>query len=160
MTDDQLTALLRLKRYEKPDPAYFEDLLKDIQERQRAELLHRPIWKLAMDRFQTFFSEHSMGNVSYATAMASVLVAGVSAIVVLTPGEIEPRETFASQSAAKASARGKVQRLLSLEAIGPALPSAFERQTVSAPGLAPGNARRYVIDARPVSYEPEPSTRF
>ena len=39
MTEEQLTALLRLKRYEQPPPEYFDRLLQDIHRRQRTELL-------------------------------------------------------------------------------------------------------------------------
>src|SRR5882757_40595 len=86
MTEEQLTALLRLKRYEQPPADYFDGLLKDIHRRQRTELLRRPLWKIAAERVQTFFSEHSMGHLSYAGAMAAVLIVGVGAIGLMTPG--------------------------------------------------------------------------
>src|SRR5260221_6041477 len=86
MTDEQLSALLRLKRYEQPAPQYFDRLLQDIHHRQRAELLRRPLWKIAAERIQTFFSEHSMGNLSYAGALASALVVGVVGIGLMTSG--------------------------------------------------------------------------
>src|ERR1700722_8486791 len=85
MTEEQLTALLRLKRYEQPPPEYFDRLMQDIHRRQRGELLQRPLWKIAAERVQTFFSEHSMGHVSYAGAMAVALVGGVAVIRMMTP---------------------------------------------------------------------------
>src|SRR5580698_2927056 len=84
MTEEQLSALLRIKRFEQPPPQYFDRLLQDIHRRQRAELLRRPLWKIAAERVQTFFSEHSMGHLSYAGALASVLVVGVTTIGVMT----------------------------------------------------------------------------
>src|SRR5258708_38786467 len=91
MTDEQLSALLRLKRYEQPPADYFDGLLKDIHRRQRTELLRRPLWKIAAERVQTFFSEHSMGHLSYAGALASLLVIGVVGIGLMTSdGAAEP----------------------------------------------------------------------
>ena len=86
MTEEQLSALLRIKRFEQPPPQYFDRLLQDIHRRQRAELLRRPLWKIAAERVQTFFSEHSMGHLSYAGALASVMVVGVGAIGLMTSG--------------------------------------------------------------------------
>lgn len=81
MTEEQqLQALLRLKRYEQPPAGYYEKLLRDVHRKQRSELLRRPLWSIAWERLQTLFSEHSMGNVSYAGAMAGVAVAGILAI--------------------------------------------------------------------------------
>ena len=90
MTDEQLSALLRLKRYEQPAPQDFDRLLQDIHRRQRSELLHRPLWKIAAERVQTFFSEHSMGHLSYAGALASALVVGVVGIGLMTSGGAVP----------------------------------------------------------------------
>jgi hypothetical protein len=72
MTDEQLSALLRLKRYEQPPAGYFDKLLTDIHRRQRAELLRRPLWKIVLDRIQSFFGERSLGNLAYGGAMAAV----------------------------------------------------------------------------------------
>src|SRR6516162_2594683 len=86
MNEEQLSALLRIKRFEQPPPQYFDRLLQDIHRRQRTELLRRPLWKIAAERVQTFFSEHSMGHLSYAGALASVLIVGVGAIGLMTSG--------------------------------------------------------------------------
>ena len=39
MHDPRISALLRLKRFEQPPPGYFEQLLSDVHDRQRTELL-------------------------------------------------------------------------------------------------------------------------
>ena len=48
-----------------------------IAQRQREELLRRPLWNIAIERMQTFFGEHSMSSSAYAGAMAAVMVAGL-----------------------------------------------------------------------------------
>lgn len=154
MTDEQLSALLRLKRYEQPPAHYFDGLLQNIHRQQRAELLRRPLWKIAAERVQTFFSEHSMGNLSYAGALASVLVLGIATIGLMTPGGSIERNASASQLAATSPAPTP-EKLLTLQASNklpglesPALQSA--QPVTGSQVLQP----RYIIDARPVSYEP------
>jgi len=155
MTDEQLSALLRLKRYEQPPAHYFDGLLQNVHRRQRAELLQLPLWKIALERMQTFFSEHSMGNLSYAGAMASVLVIGVTTIGLMTPGNSIERAAAAPQLAAAASQAPSSEKLLTLQASNP-LPSlnSHSSQSVQAGLPSVGSQPRYVIDARPVSYEP------
>jgi hypothetical protein len=151
MTDEQLSALLRLKRYEQPPAQYFDTLLQDIHRRQRAELLRRPLWRIMLERVQTFFSEHSMGHASYAGAMATVLVAGVAAIGVLFPGEIESRNEGSIAQVSNAVANGT--RMVSLQPVRTP-PTVLEPQSFrSVAELTSANQPRYVIDARPVSYE-------
>jgi hypothetical protein len=156
MTDEQLSALLRLKRYEQPPVQYFDRLLQDVHRRQRADLLQLPLWKIAIERMQTFFGEHSMGHLSYAGALASVLVVGVTTIGLMTPGHSIERVELAQNSAPTFSGNlvsiqpsNKVPGLdrSSLQTAQPRLESAASQP-------------RYVIDARPASYEPSPSINF
>jgi hypothetical protein len=154
MTDEQLSALLRLKRYEQPAPQYFDRLLQDIHRQQRAELLRRPLWKIAAERVQTFFSEHSMGHLSYAGALAAVLVVGLTGIGFLTSGGSIDRTSRQTQLAATAPAAAAEKPMLSLAATKPghvldtSLPAA---QTSYDSGY---HQPRYIIDTRPVSYDP------
>ena len=157
MTDEQLSALLRLKRHETPPPGYFDRLLADVHRRQREELLQRPLWKIALERFQTFFGEHSMSPLSYAGAVASVLVAGAlgmafmtgqtggpsgGAIATTATAPVEPRMELAIAPAEEPP--GVDRRLAEIWSAPQA-----DRTRVSQPLRAP----RYVIDAQPVSYE-------
>src|SRR4051812_37491496 len=87
MTDEQLSALLRLKRYEQPPDGYFDKLLADIHRRQRAELLRRPLWRIAIDRVQTFFGERSLGNFAYGGAMAAFVLCGAGLMGLWTKGK-------------------------------------------------------------------------
>lgn len=159
MTDEQLTALLRIKRFEQPPPQYFDRLLENIHRRQREELLHRPLWRIAVERVQTFFSEHSMGNVSYAGAMAMTLVVGAGAIAVMTPAKIEQRNFVAATTPRQPKA-GTLLTLQSRQAVAPVLPVAFDMQSPRPARSLAAKDPVYVIDARPASYEPEASIQF
>lgn len=154
MTDEQLSALLRLKRYEQPPAGYFDKLLSDIHRRQRAELLRRPLWKIAIDRVQSFFGERSLGNLAYGGAMAAVALCGAGLMGLLTT------EKGATHSASTALAEVSTPQvvpattpvnLLSLEHSGPQLEAA-KFQTVT-PRAGRNRQPRYIIDSRPSSYE-------
>ncbi len=158
MHDPRISALLRLKRFEQPPPGYFDRLLSEVHRRQRAELLHRSLWKIAFERMQVFFGEHSMGNLSYAGAMAALLVIGAGIIWLMTPGAgqtANPAQSIAKheEPAPVAAPEAGSNRMLVL---GPQSRSYLARLVNSPrPNLAPEiSAPRYVIDARPVSYEP------
>ena len=152
MTEEQLSALLRLKRFEQPPPQYFDRLLQDIHRRQRADLLQLPLWKIAIERVQTFFGEHSMSRLSYAGAMASVLVVGLTTIGLMTPGGSVQRSD--APLAAAETAPSSERLLLSLQATSPAPALDTSSLQTAPPGSASlASQRRYIIDARPVSYE-------
>ena len=154
MTDEQLSALLRLKRYEQPAPQYFDRLLQDIHRRQRAELLHRPLWKIAAERFQTFFSEHSMGHLSYAGALASALVVGVVGIGLMTSGGAVERAIEKPGLAVATPQVAPYEKLLDLQNSSSRLVLDSPSLPTAQPGYEPVvHQPRYVIDARPVSYE-------
>lgn len=161
MTEEQLSALLRLKRHEQPPAGYFDQLLRDIHRRQRSELLHRPLWKIAAERVQTFFGEHSMGHVSYAGALAMVLIGGIAAIGLIIPGgKIEsPSTTLAVVP--KVSRPAAPEKLFTIQPSAPAPRLGPPSIATLQPGTAPVVRQpRYVMDARPVSYEPSSSFNF
>ena len=157
MTDEQLSALLRIKRHEQPPADYFDNLLKDIHRRQRSELLRRPLWKIALERMQTFFGEHSMGQLHYAGAMASVLIAGVVTIGLITPGGNGVR---GGGPVVVAPPDSPVTPLIALQA-GPA-PKLVAQSLPSSQLTVPPAVHqpRYVGDVRPASYEPSSSFNF
>jgi hypothetical protein len=149
MTEEQLSALLRLKRHEQPPPGYFDDLLRAVHRRQREELLQRPLWRIALERLQCYFGEGRLAPVSYAGALAAVAVAGVFAIRSMSPGPSLSAGPGAAAVAITAPAE-PVDRALTLQQRREPLIS--QQQLDAQIGFA-SKAPRYVIDARPVSYE-------
>ena len=153
MTEEQLSALLRVKRFEQPPAEYFEQLLKDVHRRQRADLLQLPLWKIAVERVQTFFGEHSMSHLTYGGALASVLVVGVTTIGLMTT-----RQPGRPQIALDTPAPASGSHILQLETSRPAFaldasPSLQTAQAASAAFVSSASQPRYIMDARPVSYE-------
>lgn len=164
----QLSALLRLKRYEQPPPGYFDKLLQDVHRRQRADLLKRPAWKLLLERVGTFFGEHSMGYGTYAGAATAVVVVGLAVLGSSFSGKPSVH-TVAPVIAAHAkpfdlrSGRPTTESLLSLEGTRVAMATMPEVDSSMANarlfpsqirGTVAGRQPRYVIDAQPVSYAP------
>jgi hypothetical protein len=180
MTEEQLSALLRIKRFEQPPPQYFDQLLQNIHRRQRSELLRRPLWKIAAERMQTFFSEHSMSHLSYAGALASVVVVGVVGIGILTSGgSMEPGSARGLSASAEARTPKESsplnnafsqKKLIAIEtarpqaAFGPStLPTSAplpNAETLTSPAWHQPSSTRYVIDARPASFEPDAAYSF
>jgi hypothetical protein len=176
MTEDQqqqkLSALLRLKRYEQPPPGYFDKLLQDVHRRQRADLLHRPAWKLWLERVGTFFSEHSMGYGTYAGAATAVVVVGLAIFGSTFSGKPGGQSAGPALAAAQVkpvdlrSGRAVTESLISLDGERIVMASMPEIESpvanarlFPAPitrGTIAGRQPRYVIDAQPVSYEATP----
>jgi len=178
-SDDKISKLLRLKRYEQQSPEYFEEFLREFQRRQRVELLKRPAWRLFLDRFEAYFAETSLSQLSYAGAsVAVVLIAGAitlnlldhpgSTAISLAANSAVPaaRALLASQNALPTPASA-IARNDSAPAsytvhdftLDPQiqLPDVFQNQRVQ-PG-ATNMHPRYILDARPVSYEPKKNER-
>lgn len=150
MTEDQLSALLRVKRYEQPPPGYYDELLRSVHRRQREDLLRQPLWRIALERMQTFFGEHSMGPLSYASAMAAILVAGLLGVSVLETGgpavvavndpTPAPLASHNEPAAPEAASRNLRLAQAPIRPLLKEIPVSVS-QTQSAP--------RYVIDTRP-----------
>lgn len=128
--------LLRLKRYEHPTPDYFERFLDQFHERQRAELLRQPAWKLLWERAVNAFPEFHVPRLAYATVAAAAVVLS-TAILVMQHTDVPA---------------------------GPTLALNNPRPTVNVLPSGSGDVRlpastssdfppHYVLEARPVSYE-------
>src|SRR5256886_17366666 len=73
--DSEIARLLRLKRYEQPPPAYFENFLHEFHRRQRDELLRQPLWRICLDRAHNFMLQLDVRSLtSYPAAAPPVLL--------------------------------------------------------------------------------------
>jgi hypothetical protein len=134
--DLKLSKLLRLKRYEKPPPGYFEDFLREFQRRQRAEALRRPAWAALWDRITSIAPTFRVPEFAYAAIL--VLAVGASALIV-------------TQQPAGTLAKGDTSRtLLSLTASKPVTITDTLPVSAQTGGSLPSH---YVLQPRPVSNE-------
>ena len=166
MTIDEqtLSKLLRLKRHEQPPPGYYDDFLREFQTRQRAELLRRPAWRIALDRWEAFSSQFfTVARVGYATASFAVLcAAGVltvkmvqhpgssvgTTVATLTDGKGSNQPAQLAQVAS--APRGAAMNAMLVPNIR--IPDAL--LNASAQPVGDGQRPRYILDTRPASYEP------
>jgi hypothetical protein len=149
MQDDheEISKLLRLKRFEQPTPEYFESFLEEFKDRQRGQMLREPAWRIAWDRLCAFVGEEMPGRIGYGLASTAVLVAaGIASLNILASRPLEmasaPESHPAAQTASLNLNPTEVQSL-------PGLPLMAHTVSFSTP--------RYVMDTRPVSYEPPSS---
>ena len=135
--DNEISRLLRLKKYEQPPPGYFENFLHEFHRRQRDELLRQPLWKIAVGRAQDFMMSLNVARLaSYPVAATAVRRIDMSA----KPGErkAEPKVDV------KVEAKAEPKVELKSEAKQPApkaVPSAAwpgRRTDATAYGKAPG----------------------
>jgi hypothetical protein len=80
MDNNDISKLLRLKRYEQPPPEYFENFLAEFQLRQRAEVIHRPFFQIAWDRLCRFLTPPSMPRLAMAGSFAVAVIAAGSVL--------------------------------------------------------------------------------
>jgi len=163
LDDQTLSKLLRLKRHEQPPPGYFEDFLKEYQYRQRAELLRRPAWRIALDRWEAFTEGLTLARFTYGTASVAVLcLAGA-----LTYNMLEHPGSSVRTSAvtlAQSATVGKPAQVMQV-----ATATQFEEGSrgssltpqiripdalLNQPTVTGSQHPRYILDARPVSYDP------
>jgi hypothetical protein len=146
---DEISKLLRLKSFEQPPPEYFENFLKEFKERQRSQMLREPAWRIAWDRMCASFGEEMPGKIGYGLASTAVLVA--AAITSVNILESRPIEMAALPDRHPAGQTASLN--LNPQVQLPGLPSLDPR--LAQPGSI--STPRYVMDARPVSYEPPSS---
>ena len=152
--DNEITKLLRLKRYEQPPAGYFESFIHEFHRRQRDELLRQPLWRICIDRARDFVSSFNLSTLtSYPAAVTAVLVcAAVLSLriyqtpqaptvaakdrpVLVVPASTEPEWTLASPVATRVFNTRSLRNM-----------------TESAQTHRSGTPR-YVLDSVPVSYE-------
>ncbi|MDA8977133.1 hypothetical protein N9118_04870 [Akkermansiaceae bacterium] len=69
---DQIRKVISLKRYETPRDGYFEDFLKEFQQRQRQELLKKSSLSLLSERVGTWFRE--LGSIKWVAGAGAAYV--------------------------------------------------------------------------------------
>lgn len=149
LNEQQLQALLRLKRHEQPPPGYFDDLLHAVQRRQREEMLRRPAWKLVLERLGTFASSLRQ-DWAYAGSMAGILLIGIGVIQIALPQKqmvVVAKQTPSAPAIASnpTPAPGGVQ--MASEVIKRGNPNLREVKTLRS------GPPRFIIDTMPASYE-------
>ena len=125
--EDSITKLLRLKRYEQPPEDYFKNFLSEFQVRQRSEVIHRPLFRIAWDRFSSMFVLPPVPRLVMATSFAAAVFA---AVFVMNWAEDETPSNLTLASSGAVQLDSKVRPARSKK------PSAVQ----------------YVLPARPVSY--------
>ena len=116
-SDERISKLLRLKRYEKPSPDYFEDFLAEFQLRQRAEVIHRPFWKIAWDRLAPIFVLPPVSRLVTVGSMAAAVVATTLALnwsdtSPLTQKSRDKKSSIAKKSGRSGKNPGSIQYVL------------------------------------------------
>lgn len=154
-----LQRLLSIKRHEAPPPDYFEDFLWEFQRRQRAEMLKRPLWRLALDRFEGALPNFSLARTMYAgaSAMAMAATVVVSTRIVTTPATATAPTVAVSKSHADKPATGITLAKSTFDFNMPRrsfrLPETnFDRVRPTTASLDLSVRPRYVLDTQPVSY--------
>jgi len=85
MTQEQIKSLLK-ERAQTPMPAdYPQRLVEQLHRRQREDLLHRSLWRIASDRLGTFFGEHSVTTPVYLLSLAALFAIGLGVILWMRP---------------------------------------------------------------------------
>ena len=173
----ELQTLLRLKRHETPPSDYLEGFLTEFHRRQRAELLRRPLWRIALDRLENLIPTLPalpVPNLAYAGVGAVALAAAVgmfsrypaSTLPVVASGV--PAATLSTVASSRPAASVMSVAPLAAVRIAPDLDDVPFNGANAFPAFAVPSARsvtvssdrpRYLLDTRPVRYEPR-STSF
>ncbi len=125
--EDSITKLLRLKRYEQPPEDYFQNFLAEFQARQRSEVIHRPLLRIAWDRFSSMFVMPPVPRLVMASSFAAAVFAAVF-VMNWADDDTPSNPTLTSSGAVQLDS--KVQ------------PTQRKK----------GSSVQYVLPARPVSY--------
>jgi hypothetical protein len=139
--DNEIARLLRLKRYEKPPPDYFENFLHEFRRRQRDALRHQPLWSVCLGRTQDLVFRYNIRPlVSYATGLA-VAAACVAVISITVHQQPEPVQVAVESSPVPRTRPASADRKFNLAP--PVLNATFDMQ----PTLLPETGDVHVLPA-------------
>lgn len=167
----ELQTLLRLKRHETPPPGYLEDFLSEFHHRQRAELLRRPLWRIALDRVGNWvpaLPALPLPNLAYAGVSAVALLAAAGmfvrhpaagpVVVVDTsagsPAVASARNAFVNVRPVPPLAAVRIAPDLEETPFGMSAGPAFLADPSPRTATVASGRPRYLLDTRPVRYEP------
>jgi len=157
LNEEQIGKLLRLKKYEQPPPAYFENFLHDFHRRQRDELLKEPVWRIALQRSQDFLFRLNIPGLASYPALATALVV-CAAVISLKVYQTPETVTVAAQTRIPVMAttttpdsNWSLSTPVTTRDLGPSLVRPVKDSSKTHRVAAPP---RYVLDSTPVSYEP------
>jgi hypothetical protein len=157
LNEEQIGKLLRLKKYEQPPPAYFENFLHDFHRRQRDELLKEPVWRIALQRSQDFLFRLNIPGLASYPALATALVV-CAAVISLKVYQTPETVTVAAQNPIPVMAttttpdsNWSLSNPVTTRDLGPSLVRPVKDSSKTHRVAAPP---RYVLDSTPVSYEP------
>jgi hypothetical protein len=146
--DDHIAHLLRLKRYERPPPGYFENFLHEFRCRQRDALLRQPLWSTWIDRALDFVFPYNVRPVAYYSAGLAVAVASIVVISITVYQQPEPVQVAAENSPVPSTQPASTDREFNLPPL--TMPRTFDMQ----PTVLPANSRdvrmRPVLPADPL----------
>jgi hypothetical protein len=153
--DNEITKLLRLKRYEQPPTGYFENFLHEFHRRQRDELLREPLWRIGLGRARDFVLSFNLSTLtSYPVAVTAVLVC--AAILSLRIYQTPQPAKMTSENRPVLAVPVNTDDEWTLAS--PVATRVFNTRslrniTESAQTHRKGAPPRYVLDSVPVSYE-------
>ncbi len=157
LNEEQIGKLLRLKKFEQPPPAYFENFLHEFHRRQRDELLKEPVWRIALQRAQDFlFRLNIPGLASYPAAVTALLIcaAVISLKFYQTPETVNvaaQNRTPVVATTTLPDSHWSLSNPVTTRDLGPSLVRTVKDSSKTHRVAAPP---RYVLDSTPVSYEP------
>src|SRR2546423_11877831 len=157
LSEEQIGKLLRLKKYEQPPPAYFENFLHEFHRRQLDELLREPVWRIALQRTQDFLFRLNIPGLASYPAMATALVvcaAVISLKVYQTPETVnvaaQNRAPVVATTTSRPDSNWSLANPVTTRDLGPSLVRSVKDSSKTHRVAAPP---RYVLDSTPVSYE-------